>query len=125
MLENKHPGSPSVDGFRQQCRIGRDCSSFAQRLIHGVEMTAAHRSRIMEADLLSDTEAADASGSPRPPLVAEEEADAATREVLNDAEMIIGMIEGIEDVMAGDVITLEEQRAEKCQPGAEGQRVAG
>lgn len=74
---------------------------------------------------LADLESAAAAGTPPPPLAPEEEADEATREVLNDPEMIIGIIEGIEDVMAGDVITLEEYRAEQHRPGAAGQRVAG
>jgi hypothetical protein len=58
-------------------------------------------------------QSADAAGTPPPPLAPEEEADEATREILNDQEMIIGIIEGIEDVMDGHVVTLEEYRAER------------
>jgi hypothetical protein len=56
---------------------------------------------------------AEAAGAPPPPLAPEEEADEATREVLYCPETIIGLIEGIEDVMAGDVVTFEEFRAER------------
>ena len=66
-----------------------------------------------------------AAGTPPPALAPEEEADEATREVLNDPEMIIGIIEGIEDVMAGDVITLEEYRAERRGSSSGGDAAAG
>jgi hypothetical protein len=74
---------------------------------------------------LADLRSAAAAGTAAPPLAPEEEADEATREVLNDPEMIIGIIEGIEDVMAGDVITLEEYRAERRRSSEGGEAAAG
>ena len=74
---------------------------------------------------LADLQSAAAAGTSPPALAPEEEADEATREVLNDPEMIIGIIEGIQDVMAGDVITLEEYRAERRGSPTGGDAAAG
>ena len=68
---------------------------------------------------LGELRSAEAAGTPPPPLAPEEEADEATREVLNDPATIIGLIGGIEDVVAGDVITLEEFRAERRRTSQE------
>ena len=92
-----------------------------------VEIEDEKHHRLLDAlrTRLADLQSAAAAGTSPPALAPEEEADEATREVLNDPEMIIGIIEGIEDVMAGDVITLEEYRAERRDSSSGGDAAAG
>ena len=74
---------------------------------------------------LAELRSAEAAGTPPPPLAPEEEADEATREVLNSPATIIGLIEGIEDVIAGDVTTVEELRVERRRVSVEGDPAIG
>ena len=74
---------------------------------------------------LAELRSAEASGTPPRPLAPEEEADEATREILDSPAAIIGLIEGIEDVIAGDVITLEDLRAERRRVSTEDDAALG
>ena len=92
-----------------------------------VEIEDEKHHRLLDAlrTRLADLQSAAVAGTPPPALAPEEKADEPTREVLDDPEMIIGIIEGIEDVMAGDVITLEEYRAERRGSSSGGDAAAG
>lgn len=75
---------------------------------------------------LAQLRAADAtSPESRPPLLPEEQADEATQEILDDPETVIGLIESIEDAMAGREVSLAEFRTHQRRAGGRDDAVTG